>query len=76
MAMTPADVVVLGTALETEGFVGNKTIAGLGLVTFGFLWPCDGIWMSSDDPITTLWVPATVPVITTEVCVDDEGGLG
>lgn len=76
MAMYPADVLVVGTALNTFGFTANKTVAGLGLLTFGFLWPCDGIWMPSDDPITTTWVAASIPSSITEVCVDDQGGLG
>lgn len=77
MAMTPADVVVIGQALETYGFTGNNTIAGLGLITYGFLWPCDGIWQPSDDlSLTTTWVPASIPTTNTEVCVDDMGGLG
>jgi len=76
MALAPADTIVVGTALETDGLIGFNTIAGLGLVSFGFLWPCDGIWQPSDAPITTTWVPASVPVITTEVCSDDMGGLG
>lgn len=74
--MYPLDVVVVGTALNTFGYTANNTIAGVGLNTFGFLWPCDGIWSTSEDPITTLWVPASVPSSITEVCVDDMGGLG
>ena len=76
MAMAPADVIVVGQALETYGLTAFNTIAGLGLVTYGFLWPCDGIWQPSDNPITTSWVPASVPMKTTEVCVDDMGGQG
>lgn len=75
MAMTPADVIVVGQALESGGFTAFNTIAGLGLVTRGFLWPCDGIWQPSDSPITTTWVPASIPVTNTEICVDDNGGI-
>lgn len=75
MAMTPADVVIVGTALNSRGYFANNTTSGLGLNTFGFLWPCDGIWEPSDAPLKTTWVPASVPVKTTEVCIDDEGGL-
>lgn len=76
MAMNPTDVVVMGVALETDGFTANDTIAGLGLMTFGFLWPCDGVWQSSDDlSLVTPWVPASIPSSTTEVCQDDNGGL-
>lgn len=76
MAMAPADVIVVGQALETYGLTAFNTIAGLGLVTYGFLWPCDAIWQPSDAAITTTWVPASVPVITTETCIDDFGGQG
>lgn len=65
----PIDVVVVGTALDTFGFVGLQyTIAGLGLNTFGFLWPCDAIWTCSDMPITTIWTSVTLPVMNTEIC--------
>lgn len=77
MAVAPADVVVVGQALQTFGFEANQTIAGLGLVTLGFLWPCDGIWYPSDDStLRTTWVPASVAISNTETCVDDMGGLG
>ena len=71
----PLDVVVVGQALESGGLTANNTIAGVGLVTFGFLCPCDGIWQPSDSPITTIWVSASIPSKTTEVCVDDNGGF-
>jgi hypothetical protein len=76
MAMNPVDVVVVGTALNTHGFIGNNTTSGLGLNTRGFLWPCDGIWTPSDAFITTTWVPASIATSTTEVCTDDMGGFG
>ena len=72
----PLDVIVVGQALNSLGLTAFNTIAGLGLNTFGFLWPCDGVWLSSDDPITTVWVPASIPVINPEICVDDMGGFG
>jgi hypothetical protein len=75
MALGPLDNVILGNALNSFGFTGNQTISGIGLITFGFLWPCSAIWMPTDSALVTTWVPASVPVITTEVCVDDEGGL-
>lgn len=73
MAAQPADVVVVGMALNTEGFQAFRTIAGLGLITRGFLWPCDGIWQPSDSPITTTWV-SSVPAGTTENCTDTDVG--
>lgn len=76
MAMAPADVVVVGQALQTYGFEANQTLAGLGLMTWGFLWPCDGIWSSADALVTTTWVPASVALSNTETCVDDMGGYG
>lgn len=74
MAMAPADVIVVGQALETQGQDAFLTQSGLGLCTRGFLWPCSAIWQPSDSVITTIWVPASVNVITTETCVDDNGG--
>lgn len=70
MAAPPADVVVAGTALNTIGFEAFNTIAGLGLNSRGFLWPCDGIWEPSDSPITTTWTSSQTAA-TTEVCADD-----
>lgn len=72
--MTPADVIIVGTALNSRGYFALNTIAGLGLNSLGFLWPCDGIWQPSDSPITTTWVSASIPVTNSEVCVDDNGG--
>lgn len=63
MASPPADVVILGSALDTWGFEGNLTIAGLGLNTKGFLWPCAGIWQPSDDSsLTTTWT-GSIPLV-------------
>lgn len=71
--MQPLDVVVAGQALETRGFTAFRTIAGLGLVTSGFLWPCDGIWQPSDDAsLTTTWVAASVANSNTEVCLENQ----
>lgn len=64
------DVVILGQALETFGFTANNTIAGLGLNTFGFLWPCDGIWTDVDDPISTTWTEVPGPSSTVEDCIE------
>lgn len=76
MAMTPLDIVVMGLALDDFGFIANNTVSGIGLNTFGFLWGCSEIWEPSDDAaLTTTWVPASVSVLNTETCVDDEGGL-
>lgn len=69
--MGPIDVTVVGNALESEGFVGaNYAMAGLGLNTFGFLWPCDAIWVDTESAITTTWTAATLPIVSTEVCID------
>ena len=77
MAVAPLDVVIVGQALQTYGFEANNTVAGLGLVTWGFLWPCDGIWSPSDDlTIKTTWIPASVAIFNTETCGDDMGGQG
>jgi hypothetical protein len=70
MAITSVDVVVLGTALETRGLIGNNTVSGVGLNTLGFLWPCDGIWIPSDSPITTVWTSSN-QASTVENCADN-----
>jgi len=57
MAMPPFDTVVSGQALNSFGFVGiANAISGIGLLTFGFQWPCDDIWTPADPTITTTWV--------------------
>ncbi len=73
MADQPADVVVVGRALNDFGFSAFNTIEGLGLNTRGFLWPCTGIWQPSDSPITTVWVSSVVAG-NTEVCQDTDVG--
>ena len=65
----PVDVTIQGLGLETDGFTANGTIAGLGLITLGFLWPCDGIWSSSEDNIVTTWVSSQAAA-TVEQCAD------
>jgi hypothetical protein len=52
---TPFDVRVVGMALNDFGFEAFNTIAGLGLNTFGFLWPCDGVWAPADEFVVTVW---------------------
>ena len=74
MAAQPADVVIVGDALNTLGFEAFKTVSGLGLNTRGFLWPCSGIWTASDGPITTVWSASLPATVTTEVCVDTDVG--
>lgn len=67
----PVDAVISGVALETEGFVGLQfAVSGLGLNTLGFLWPCDGIWTTSEATITTAWASATLAILNTETCID------
>lgn len=55
----PIDVKFVGNALNSLGFTGENTIAGLGLNTFGFLWPIDAIWTANCPNITTVWVENT-----------------
>lgn len=66
--MNPLDVIIVGTALNTEGFVGaNFATSGVGLNTFGFLWPCADIWVSADEAITTTpWTAALTPADSEE----------
>jgi len=50
--MNPINVEIVGQALNTFGLQGNDTISGVGLNTFGFLWPVNGFWLNcpcSDD---------------------------
>lgn len=61
----PVDAVIKGAALESFGFTSDKTIAGLGLNTFGFLWPCDGIWGPAIDGVSTTWGASVYPVVAT-----------
>jgi len=60
----PIDVVIKGTALESFGFTAEKTISGVGLNTFGFLWPCPDIWGPAVDGVTTSWGAVYAPVTT------------
>lgn len=53
------DVKIVGNALNSQGFTGENTIDGVGLNTFGFIWPCASIWTSCEEPITTVWIEAT-----------------
>lgn len=56
----PFDVQIVGDALETQGFEAYKTVEGLGLITFGFLWPLEGIWSPGEDiPVSTTWSNCT-----------------
>ncbi len=67
--MNPVDVTIQGIALNDYGLSANNTIAGLGLNTWGFLWPCDSIWSTAESAITTTWVSCSSPG-TVEVCSD------
>jgi hypothetical protein len=51
----PVDVTIQGMALNNHGISANNTVEGLGLNTFGFLWPCDGIWGPAESAISTTW---------------------
>ena len=64
------DVVISGQALNDQGFVGFNTVSGVGLMTFGFVWPCQGIWGVADNPVTTTWVECVGYSGTLETCLD------
>lgn len=49
------DVQIVGDALNSDGFVAFNTVEGLGLNTFGFIWPIEGIWDECCDPTTLNW---------------------
>lgn len=70
--MGPLDVIIVGQALNDFGLTAFDTVEGLGLNTFGFLWPCNGIWAPNDDTITTAWTVANACGTggTVEVCSD------
>lgn len=60
------DVRVVGEALNDFGLEAFNTIAGLGLNTFGFLWPCESIWAPTDEAIVTIWTdcaPGNTPTV-------------
>lgn len=68
----PVDVIILGKALNDFGFEAMKTIEGLGLNTFGQLWPCDGIWGPADPNVTTVWTNYLQPGGTVSTCTDPQ----
>lgn len=67
--MDPIDVIIVGQALNDFGLEAFDTVEGLGLNTFGFLWPCSGIWAPADDPVSTAWMNANESG-SVEVCTD------
>lgn len=66
----PVDVTISGEALDDLGLCAYNTIEGLGLNTFGFLWPCDGIWAPAFPPVTTVWTTFQDSTNTIESCLD------
>jgi hypothetical protein len=67
----PVDVVIVGQNLNSFGLVGlENNISGIGLVTHGFLFPCQDIWTNVDLPRSTVWVDCPRAVNTSEVCVE------
>lgn len=64
------NVRVVGQALNSFGFTAFNTVEGLGLNTFGFLWPCDGIWAPNDEAITTTWTNCAPYNPTVESCIE------
>jgi hypothetical protein len=64
------DVTVKGYVLETFGLTDRNTIDGIGLNTFGFVWPCDNIWFQPyysnlSLSISTTWTLAFSSTLTT-----------
>lgn len=66
----PVDVTIQGMALNDRGFEALNTVEGLGLNTFGFLWPCEGIWAPAQVSITTTWTNCAPYNPTVETCTD------
>ncbi len=51
----PINVKIVGQALNSRGFTAEQTVSGVGLNTFGFLWPTSDIWTPADPAVTTAW---------------------
>jgi hypothetical protein len=66
----PLDVTVKGQALNSQGLTANDTISGVGLNTFGFLWPCADLWTNYYENVSTTWTSCTPDVDNVETCVD------
>ena len=70
MSNQPLDVIIVGNNLNSRGLVGaNFSTSGLGLVTRGFLFPCDGHWTPFESSITTTWTNC-LDADTVEECTD------
>lgn len=63
------DVTINGRGLNDYGLYGGS-VDGLGLLTYGFVWPCSAIWDTCCDPITTAWVDCSTSGGDVEVCDD------
>lgn len=62
------DITIDGVCLESRGFVGASFyIEGLGLNTFGFLYP---LWHSAETGATATWASADPSVTTTWTKLD------
>lgn len=73
MANPVGDVKIVGMALNDFGLSAYNTVEGLGLNTFGFLWPCNGIWAPGDEIISTSWVGCTSAVTPdAEACIHND----
>lgn len=57
-------------ALEDFGFQVDLALSGVGLLTFGFLWECSGIWVNADPAITTVWGACSTSPNVFENCTD------
>lgn len=60
----PYNVGVNGEALNTLGFEANDQFNGVGLLTFGFLWPVNAIWNPCGYGITTNWAACGATITT------------
>jgi len=57
------EVVIKGSSLNTNGFVGNNApdgagtfvFSGIALNSFGFVFACSDLWDGYEDSITTVW---------------------
>lgn len=56
---TGFDTLISGKALNDFGFEAFDHVEGIGLLTFGFLWPADGIWAPYGGSFITTWANYT-----------------
>ena len=65
------DVLVNGMALNNQGLTDTNQVSGLGLVTYGNIWPCKDFWFDNalssgaQGGVSTVWTGVGVTISTT-----------